>query len=80
MIDLDWVNYGIIAIPPGTPVGGPYHILHFVGYEKKPTDKDFDALFEELRTDKEFGMTDIDFDLIEATPEIVKYIIDDNRN
>lgn len=61
-------------------------ILHFVGYWDKPTEKDIEALREELRNDPEFKLQEI-WDVVEilpAPPEIVKLyqndFIKDNEN
>jgi len=48
-------------------------IVHFVGFWDKPTELDINNIKEELRTDNEFGLTDISDRLLifEAPQEIV---------
>jgi hypothetical protein len=52
-------------------------ILHFVGYDVVLDDNQIEIekelLKEELSTDDELGLTDIEFVLITASPEIVEY-------
>jgi len=38
----------------------PDTILHFVGFEKPPTEHDWNGIMEELQTDPEFRMLDED--------------------
>jgi hypothetical protein len=51
------INYGIIAVDVDESDANFLKILHFVGYEKKPEQIDYDSLFEELKNDVEFGLT-----------------------
>jgi hypothetical protein len=52
------IKYGLIAIDP-TEEGDQKTILHFCGYWNKPNKKDAESLLEELKTDEEFGLSDI---------------------
>ena len=49
------INYGFIVVHPDEP----YEILHFCGYQDKPTERDIKSLREELRDDPEFGLQEI---------------------
>ncbi len=60
------INYGIVA------VNTKNQVIHFCGYEKEPTEADWEALVEELRTDPEFGLTEIPFRLLPATSDQTK--------
>lgn len=48
------IKYGIVAVTPQN------EIIHFVGYEQKPTQIDFDDVQHELTTDRELGLSDRD--------------------
>lgn len=53
-------NYGVAAVtldPATYPIG---NVIHLCMYENPPEDRDIDALIEELATDEEFGMTDME--------------------
>ena len=65
------INYGLVVVDPENPNA----VLHFCGYENEPTQNDVDELYAELRTDEEFGLTDIiqDLDIADATEEMMKY-------
>ena len=49
-MNLFQINFGIIAEDPVTK-----SVLHAVGYSKNPTQDDFDAIEEDLKTDPQFG-------------------------
>ncbi len=68
------VRYGIVAAQKGEEPG-TIDVLHFCGYEEKPTMEDFMLLRQELATDPEFELTDIidELTLQEASPEMVEY-------
>ena len=65
-IDME-VNYGLIAVHNGL-------IVHFVGYTNEPTQEDINSLREELRTDKEFELTEVAdlLDIYPASNEVVQ--------
>lgn len=69
-------NYGLIVIDP-TQEGDDFNILHFCGYWEKPNEKDAEFLMEELKTDPEFGLTDI-ADRLEILPA-PDYIVEEYR-
>jgi hypothetical protein len=77
--DLKDIKYGLIAIDPQTlnKETGTVDITHFVGYWNEPTKQDAESLLEELKNDKEFGLTEIAdrLQIIEAPEEIVDYYI-----
>lgn len=52
------IKYGLIAVDP-TQEGDMKDILHFCGYWNKPSKEDAESLLEELKTDEEFGLTEI---------------------
>jgi hypothetical protein len=56
-------------------------ILHFCGYENKPTIKEVEHLMEELKNDEEFGLTDIaeHLEILPAPDYIVKKYIEDYK-
>lgn len=70
---LENVTHGIIVLDPETLNEGNMDILHFCGYWNEINENDIEGLREELRTDEEFGLTEIIDRLIivEAPKEIV---------
>jgi len=70
------IKYGLIAIDP-TEEGENKTILHFCGYWDEPKKEDAESLLEELKTDEEFGLTDIAHRLIiiPCPDELVKEFI-----
>lgn len=66
-------KFGIMAIRPAE-VEGMVDILHFCGYEEKPTKADYNVLREELASDEEFGLIASmdDITLVEAPDTIVR--------
>lgn len=52
------IKYGLIAIDPNEESEAK-SILHFCGYWDEPNQEDMKWLLEELKTDEEFGLTDI---------------------
>jgi hypothetical protein len=69
------INYGLIAYLPYQDKDGNIDILHFCGYEQKPSTYDIESLREEFKNDKEFGLTEISDDIIIqlATESILEY-------
>jgi len=59
-------NYGLVAFDESG------EILHYVGFWAKPTLSDFRAIRDELKTDPEFGLRDLNWELRPATEEEVK--------
>lgn len=59
--DLRDIKYGLMVIDPETldESTDTLEIVHFVGYWNEPTLDDANSLREELRTDEEFGLTEI---------------------
>jgi len=74
------ITHGIIVIDPlSEDENGDVSIVHYIGYWNKPSQADFDSLKEELRTDEEFGLTEI-FDRLEygeAPEEILEMLNND---
>lgn len=58
------INYGLIVLNREDIENGIYEILHFVGYEKEPTDIDISSLKEELNTDESLGLIGLGENLI----------------
>ncbi len=52
-------NYGYIVVEKEKTSEGLQNIVHFCGYEKKPTFSDYEHLLEELQSDEEFGKLDM---------------------
>jgi len=79
------IKYGLIVLNRQDIESGIYEILHFVGYEKEPTDLDIKYLREELNTDKTFGLTDLGENMIiikasEETVDEYKKIVNSENN
>lgn len=70
-------NYALAAVVP-TQEENIGDIIHLCLYENQPTQNDVDALVAELRTDMEFGMTEMeideDYQLIELSAEVLREI------
>ena len=69
------ITHALIVLDPETEKDGNVDIVHFCGYWSEPTESDAEHLLEELKTDEEFGLTDIADRLIivEAPQEIIDY-------
>ena len=79
------IKYGLIVLNRKDIEDGIYEILHFVGYEKEPTDIDISSLKDELNTDDSFGLSNLGENLIiirasEETVEEYKKIAGDKLN
>ena len=81
------IKYGIVVLDAANEKlqSGEFFmddIVHFVGYLKQPTETDIENLREELRTDEEFGLTDIIDRLVifEAPQEIVDSYLEIIKN
>lgn len=72
------IKYGLVAIDPNEE-GDNKTILHFCGYWNEPKKEDAESLLEELKTDEEFGLTDIAHRLVIITcpDELVQEFIKD---
>ena len=68
------IKYGLIVLNRQDLEDGIYEILHFVGYEKEPTDLDIKSLQEELNTDESFGLINLgdNMIIIRASEETVE--------
>jgi hypothetical protein len=74
--NLENIKYGLIAIDP-TEEGEDLTVFHFCGYWDEPDEIDAQSLLDELKTDEEFGLTDIaDRLVIIPAPE---YLVDEFR-
>ena len=82
--DLRDIKYGLIAIDPQTlnEETDMVDIAHFVGYWSEPTKQDAESLLEELKTDKEFGLTEIAdrLQIVMAPEDIVEYYVGEAIN
>lgn len=66
-------NYGYIVVEKEKTSEGLRNIVHFCGYENKPTFKIFEEFVHELETDEEFGKLDLNkYDILEADEDICK--------
>jgi hypothetical protein len=76
---LEDVKYGIVAVlkEDGSE---DYFVAHFCGYLEKPEESDWESLRQELETDEEFGLVGMDFELMEATPDMIKYFATDEES
>ena len=70
------IKFGLIAVDP-TQEGDMKDVLHFCGYWNQPTLVDVESLKEELKTDPDFGLTDIAdrLDIIPAPDWLVKEFV-----
>ena len=55
------ITHGLMAVDPQSydEVSDSLAVVHFVGYWEKPSEAEAKHLMHELRTDKEFGLTNI---------------------
>ena len=65
------INFGLIAVPAKLKFGESMSILHFCGYESKPTVIDIAQLKAELRMDPEFRLT-VPFKIKHAPARVVR--------
>lgn len=75
-------NYALVAYTPTEdPMKG--NVIHTCFYENPPTQRDVNALIEELATDTEFGMIglvcDQDYFLNEITGETLRILKEDMK-
>ena len=69
-------THGIMVIDPKNPnEDGSIPVRHFVGYWEEPDEDAVMDLYDELKTDKEFGLTEIidDLELVPATEDVLEY-------
>jgi len=69
-------THGIMVIDPNNPnEDGSIPVIHFVGYWSEPKENDVIGLYNELKTDEEFGLTETidDYELVPATQEAIEY-------
>lgn len=71
------VKYGLMVIDGRQEDDEAVDVIHFVGYAEKPNKVDADNLREELRTDSEFGLTEIADHLVilPATKKVLDYYL-----
>lgn len=75
------IKYGLIVLNRKDIEEGIYEILHFVGYEEEPTDKDIELLKDELKEDKSLGLSGLGENLIiihasdETVEEYKSYVL-----
>jgi hypothetical protein len=67
----EFFNYGIIATVQHPEKEDEVLVVHFCGYESEPTNLEYEHLYVELKTDPEFGLIDVDFDLHPAPQHII---------
>ena len=64
------LNYAIVAVDAETEST----VLHFVGFERPPSERDFRSMRQELETDEEMGMVGVEFVLTTAPHAYVEYV------
>ena len=67
------IKYGIAAIIKSEDEPEDFQVAHFVGFFEKPNDHDWNHIKEELETDEDLGLVGMEFDLIEATPDMIDF-------
>lgn len=67
------ITHGIVAVRRDDKKNEMY-VLHFCGFFEEPSAADYDSLRKELEEDPEFGLTDQEFELIAATPQMLEYV------
>jgi hypothetical protein len=67
-------NYGLMVINPAHKDDEFIHVLHFVGYWNAPTVNDRNHLYDELKTDTEFGLTELidELEILPAPKDVVE--------
>lgn len=66
-------DYGIIAAVDHPTEKDMLSILHFVGFAVEPGKAEYEHIYAELKTDPEFGLVDVDFDLYPAPQHVVDH-------
>lgn len=64
------INYALIALTWGD---GELDVYHFCGYKNQPTEEDYSALAHRLKSDPQYGLTEVVYQIQEASPALVKY-------
>lgn len=64
------INYALIAFVMGD---GEMDVLHFCGLKAKPLYDKFGELYHRLKTDPKYGLTDMKFEVTEASSAMVEY-------
>jgi hypothetical protein len=72
------ITHGIAAVTKDETDGSIF-VYHFCGYFEEPSVADFESLRHELETDPEFGLVDMEFDLILATEEMINHVKEENN-
>jgi hypothetical protein len=73
------ITHGLVAFVKDEENPEQIVILHFCGYFQEPTEDDYVALKTELAGSEDFGLQGIDFELGEATQEMLDYFKDPSR-
>ena len=67
------ITHGIIATVPHPTDNEKLSVLHFVGFEGEPGEAEYQAIHDELKSDPEFGLQDVDFTLSPAPEHVVEH-------
>lgn len=71
------IEHGVVAYQWDDESPTPCTVLHFVGYPIFPDDAEMDRLLQDLATDPCFGLIGIPFAIKRATPEQVRFYMED---
>lgn len=69
------ITNGVIATIPVEDSSEILTILHFVGFGNPITERDLHNVYNELKTNPEYELTDIDFDVYEAPKATVEHFV-----
>lgn len=65
------IKHALIAVTYGD---NEMEVSHFCGYQKQPTEDDYNSLSKRLRTDPQYGMTEAEkYQIQEASSALIKY-------
>lgn len=67
------IKHGIAAVIRSDENPEDFQVVHFVGFFEKPNEDDWNHIKDELETDEDLGLVGMDFDLIEATPDMIDF-------
>jgi hypothetical protein len=71
------ITHGLVAIRRDDKKN-EIHVLNFCGFFEEPSVADYHSLRKELEEDPEFGLIGQDFEIIEATAEMIEHIKNTN--
>lgn len=67
------ITHGLVAVRKDE-AKNELQVLHFCGFFEEPSVADYNSLRKELEEDSEFGLVGQEFEIIEATSEMLEHV------